>query len=204
MMSDASQSGNGATNANSESRTDLAPPSAAFRARMVAKILAFAMVALLAAFLFFGVLDGVTWLTNLAKPPLVPVTGKVLFNGEPLSKAEIATQPLKPGLRGSNAMADEAGQFTLVTDVDGEFVKGAYAGPHRVTVIRRHDVVTFGPAPARTPLQYASFDTSPLQITIAKGESIELRLEGEASEPPAAMPPMIQRPPSNTKEEAPP
>jgi hypothetical protein len=92
-------------------------------------------------------------------------------------------------------MSDEEGQFKLMTDVNGDFVNGAYAGKHRVTVIRRHDVVSFGPAPAKTPTKYASFDASPLEIPVAKGQPVELRLEGEFSEAPPPMQPIIQRPP---------
>jgi hypothetical protein len=200
-MADEPQSGAGnAPELSSERAVDPSPAGGAvFRIGTVLKILLPAVIILGGGFLFFGVLDGVKWATDLTKPSIIPVTGKVLFNGEPLPQAEIATRPVKPGLRGANGTSDDQGQFTLFTDVDGEFEKGAYAGTHRVTVIRRHNVATFGPAPAMTPEVYTSFDTSPLEINVSQGAGIELRLEGKASEPPPAMPPIIQRPPGEQR-----
>jgi len=155
------------------------------------------------AFLFFGVFDGAKWMTDAMKPPLVDVTGQVLFNGEPLPQAQISTQPLEPGLRGAIGTTDEQGRFSLLTQVEGDFLKGAYAGEHLVTVVRRHDVMTFGVPPLMTPEVYSSFDSSPLRIVVAEGQPLELVMEGEFSEPPPAGPPMTQRPPQRPDGEEP-
>lgn len=187
----------------SDNSTDASPPISTFRMGAVAKLLAVVVIMMVAAFVVLGPLDGVTWITNALKPKLVPVTGQVFFNGEPLSNAEITTQPVRKGLRGANGLSDENGRFRLITDVDGEFVEGAYVGQHQVAVIRRHDVITFGPAPSLTPEKYTSFGTSQLQITVGNEQAVELRLEGEASKAPQAMPPMTQRAPANVAAESP-
>lgn len=161
----------------------------------VLKIVVPAFVILAGAFVFFGLFDGAQRLANLMKPSRVSVTGRVLFNDEPLPNAEIATQPVKPGLRGAIGTTDEQGRFKLMTHIDGEFLEGAYQGEHRVTVIRRHNVSTLGPPPLMTPEQYASFDSSPLRIEVSQEHSVVLRLQGELSPAPPSPPPMVQRPP---------
>jgi len=66
----------------------------------------------------------------------VPVSGVVTLNGAPYKNAVVSFQPVSTGKdqapgRGSSALTDEKGRFTLVTDT-GE--KGAVAGKHRVRI----------------------------------------------------------------------
>jgi len=66
----------------------------------------------------------------------VPVSGVVTLNGQPYKNAVVSFQPVgsagneAPG-RGSSAVTDEKGRFTLMTDT-GQ--KGAVAGKHRVRI----------------------------------------------------------------------
>jgi len=170
----------------------------------VLKLVLPVLAVLMGAIIFFGVFDGAQWLKDRTQPPIVSVTGLVLFNGEPLSGAEIATQPAKQGLRSAIGATDEQGHFNLKTEVNGDFLDGAYAGEHVVTVVKRHNVTTFGVPPAMTPEKYASFAASPLRMLVSEGLSIELRLEGELSDPPTARPPMQpMRPPGDRGAEEP-
>ena len=71
------------------------------------------------------------------KYPVVPVSGRVTLDGEPLTNASIYTQPIgkdtiTPG-PGSAAKLDENGEFTL--ELQTEDTMGAIAGECRVTVI---------------------------------------------------------------------
>lgn len=73
----------------------------------------------------------------------VPVSGVVLVDGEPYTKAVVSFQPLgtaenpTPG-RGSSAYTDEQGRFVLKCD-DG--TNGAVIGKHRVRIMTRGNEV---------------------------------------------------------------
>lgn len=67
---------------------------------------------------------------------LVPVSGKVTFDGHPLSGADVSFKPTAPpkgivGQTTSHAKTDEQGNFTLKT-LDGE--PGAVVGKHKVSI----------------------------------------------------------------------
>lgn len=159
-----------------------APPEPTFRVwRVLLIVFPAALIAALAV-AFFGFLDGWALIQSLTRPPLVPVTGKVLYNGSPLANARIWTQPLKPGLRGSIGFTDDEGRFKLEFDDKGRWVDGAFVGEHKVTVAGYGP--QRGPAPPDllTPPQYEQFDTTPLRITVtpdpAKND-FTLELQGE-------------------------
>lgn len=131
--------------------------------------------------IFFGLFDGVQWLSDALKPARVSVVGRVVYNGEPLSDAIIETRPIDGDLMGAIGAGDDQGQFKLLTQIRGDFLDGAYAGEHQVTV-KRYDtsVMAFGPPPLLTPSKYASFNTSPLRINIEAGQAeLVLELNGQ-------------------------
>lgn len=67
---------------------------------------------------------------------LVPTSGKVTLNGEPLADARVSFQPVasseapNPG-PGSTAVTDDAGNYTLTTGGEQE---GAVVGKHQVRI----------------------------------------------------------------------
>lgn len=119
-------------------------------------------------------------------PPIVPVSGVLLLNGQPLPKAEIRFYPIEEGLNAdyiAMAVTDDQGRFTLETN--GQ--PGACACVHKVTV-------TEGPPPkdargesaraqkaysdyARTlrnrpiPSDYGTLATSTLEMTVTAEQS---------------------------------
>ncbi len=63
------------------------------------------------------------------RPPLAPVTGKVTFDGQPLSGARVIFEPEEG--RPSYGMTNDSGEFTLEYSTD---VPGAKIGPHTVRI----------------------------------------------------------------------
>jgi len=153
-----------------------------FRLWRVLALVLPAFVLAAAAVVFFGFYDGLARLQALMRPPLVPATGKVLYNGKPLANARIFTQPLRPGLRGSIAFTDDDGSFTLQYDNQGKWADGAYVGEHKVTVAGYGPQPPAGAPPLLTPPEYESFDTTPLRIHVTrdpKQNVFTLELSGE-------------------------
>lgn len=122
------------------------------------------------------------FMDDLTRPTLVPVRGQLLYKGEPLRKGQIVTQPI--GGRGLSALGwtDDEGRFTLQTDIRGNFQEGATVGEHRVAVTVYQMISAPAAPPLLTPPQYASINTSPLQITVGRDpdqNEFKLVLEGE-------------------------
>src|SRR5262245_31527772 len=79
------------------------------------------------------------------KGKYVKVSGVVKLNGKPYQNAVVSFQPIgkgdEPPGRGSSAVTDAEGRFTLVTD-DGH--KGAVVGKHRVRIqTKRNDPTVY-------------------------------------------------------------
>jgi hypothetical protein len=104
-------------------------------------------------------------------PKFAKVSGIVTLDQKPYPNAIVAFQPIgsaknpTPG-RGSSALTDENGQFTLMTD-DGE--SGAVVGKHRVRIqTKRNDPTAFFDPTTGNPDNYdprgkkTQFDPIPL------------------------------------------
>ena len=65
-----------------------------------------------------------------SRPAMVPVSGKVLYKGQPLEGATVAFIPVGSG-RPSTGTTDSEGKFTLQAFEEGD---GAVIGNHAVTV----------------------------------------------------------------------
>lgn len=122
-------------------------------------------------------------------PPLVEVTGRVYLNGQPLANAQVLTQPVGRKCRGAIGGTDAEGRFTLRTDVEGDFLPGAYAGEHRVTIQAIDPNAPPGPfkPPTVTPPESEEFETTPLRIQVDRDpqrNQVEFRLKHKA--PPRA------------------
>ena len=139
-----------------------------------------------AALLAFAFFDLGTWLQNAMRPALVPARVRVMYRGEVLKEAQLATAPAARGLRGAIGFPTEDGDIVLKTDIDGAYQEGAYTGEHRVTVQVTQPVNRPGPPPLLTPEKYAAASTTPLRIFIYQskpGELVVFELEGD---PPAS------------------
>ncbi len=72
---------------------------------------------------------------------VVPASGRITLNGEPLANATITTQPVgtnedsTPG-PGSFARTDEDGRFTLELQLE-KSIPGAVIAEHRITIIKQ-------------------------------------------------------------------
>lgn len=64
------------------------------------------------------------------RPTLVPVSGRVLIDGQPLTYGSVRFLP--PNSRLSSGSLDSEGRFTLTCMVEGD---GAVLGPHAVEVL---------------------------------------------------------------------
>jgi len=104
-------------------------------------------------------------------PTYVKVSGVVTVDSKPYKNAIVAFQPLgtpknpEPG-RGSSALTDENGQYTLMTD-DGQI--GAVVGKHRIRIQTKRDDPTafFDPAtgtPDRWESKGKKFQVDPIPV----------------------------------------
>ena len=100
--------------------------------------------------------------------PTHPVTGRVLFDGVPIPGAEITLTRAK-GIKGipSVALAQADGSFQMSTYKPND---GVPVGEYKVTVVWREPRVD-GIGANRLPAKYASFETTPLMVTVVKGEN---------------------------------
>lgn len=64
-------------------------------------------------------------------PQIVPVSGVVLLDGNPVEGAVLMFLAGTLGLQPATAATDAQGRFKLTTKADGD---GAYEGPHKVTI----------------------------------------------------------------------
>jgi len=124
-------------------------------------------------------------------PKYVPVSGVVLVDGEPYTKAVVSFQPLgtaenpAPG-RGSSAYTDEQGRFVLKCD-DG--TNGAVVGKHRIRIMTRgSEVVQLaegggsvdgGPLPGKTvdPIPADWGTASTREFDVPAGGTAEVKFE---------------------------
>lgn len=105
------------------------------------------------------------------RPELVPVTGRVTIDGEPLTRGVVRFATV--GGRMSGGALDEQGKFTLTCFENSD---GALLGQHRVTVSAMEPI---GETRIRwfAPRRYSGFATSGLTETINKEtESIQIEL----------------------------
>jgi hypothetical protein len=155
------------SNKSAGGKPDAAP---AVRATSVAKIVLPVALLMAAGLVYFGFFDGWQKIVRFFRPPLVPVTGEVMYQGKPLPGGQVLTQPNRQGLRGSIGFITD-GKFSLQMDIDGQYVDGAYACEHKVTVADY--ALQRGPSPPvlRTPPRYAKFSTTPLVMTVSKNEA---------------------------------
>jgi hypothetical protein len=108
-----------------------------------------------------------------ARAPVVPVHGRVLWQGKPLAHALVVLHPQNKAELGALrpvAHADDGGSFELTTYEDGD---GAPVGDYAVTVEWRRLARAEDKDPPRNelPNRYSRPDSTPLHLTIDKGTS---------------------------------
>jgi hypothetical protein len=112
----------------------------------------------------------VVCLPGCVGPKVVPVSGIVLIDGQPLTKGSIQVMPV--GHRAATGTIGPDGRFTLTTNEDGD---GCVTGTHAARVIGNENV---GPTDIRwlAPKKYASPEESDLKVTI-DGPTKDLKIE---------------------------
>jgi len=108
---------------------------------------------------------------------LVPVSGRVLIDGAPLTYGHVRFVP--DDARPSGGHLDKDGRFKL-TYSDGR--DGAVLGRHRVEIFAAE--VQGGAMHWHAPKEYRSFETSGLETTIdGEIDSVELNLTWKGAQP---------------------
>ena len=102
---------------------------------------------------------------------LAPISGTVTYNGKPLTHGKVILVPQKEtkGPMGSGDIGPD-GKYTIKTAKR----VGAIVGNHKVTVMCRRKPTEAEKAalqitPLLIPKQYASTDTTPLELTVPEG-----------------------------------
>ena len=110
-----------------------------------------------------------------ATPEVVPVTGKVLLDGQPLTVGRVLTTPSAG--RGSNGLIGSDGTFELSTFGQRD---GALIGRHKVAVVA-YEGKTGGPEAGLgkllVPERYTNAETSGLTIDVDANEENTVVLE---------------------------
>jgi predicted small lipoprotein YifL len=103
-------------------------------------------------------------------PKLVPVSGVVTIDGQPLTYGHIQVAPT--GWRAASSRIGSDGKFTLTTTVSGD---GVVAGTHPVVVLAAEAL-----SPEKTkwhaPKKYAEFNTANLTLTVT-GPTDDAKIE---------------------------
>ncbi len=141
-----------------------------FRVCRVCAVLVPLAVVMTAGFLGWGYFEVPDRIERWLRPPLAPVTGRVLLNRAPLKDALVYTLPVNMKRVITMGVTDAEGRFTLSTDVDGRWVPGAYVGKNLVRVEGADPNVPIGPfkPPLITPPDCAEFDTTPLGMEVSR------------------------------------
>ena len=114
-----------------------------------------------------------------AAPKIVPVSGTVLIDGQPLSYGYV--QVLPTGWRPASGRLGGDGRFTLTTKVNGD---GCAVGTHAVAILSSESL-----SPETTkwhaPKEYADAKTSGLTVTITgPTDDLKIELKGAGKQPP--------------------
>ncbi|QEG43466.1 hypothetical protein [Roseimaritima ulvae] len=105
-----------------------------------------------------------------SRPAVVPVSGQVLIDGEPLKNASIMVAPSAG--KAAFGRSDDEGRFTLTTYEPDD---GCMTGTHPVEVSAT-EPESASVMLVHTPLKYMDVDTSDLSVTIEEATD-DLRIE---------------------------
>lgn len=121
-----------------------------------------------------------------AMPKTVPVSGRILYNNQPLAGAEIGfvSKLDNKDIFAARGLTDDSGEFTLSTYLDPQHeVAGATPGDFAVTINKmekfdkekmmeefRNNPSMEGKLKKLVPTKYTVANQSPLKATVAHGE----------------------------------
>ena len=110
--------------------------------------------------------------TNTDLPPTAPVTGKVTYQGQPVSNGLVTFHPAN-GSKPASGQTGKNGEFTLSTF---EREDGAVFGKHKVTIkaYQEGQDVSLVPADKLTyavPKKYVDEATTSLEVEVKKGSN---------------------------------
>lgn len=107
-------------------------------------------------------------------PEMASVSGKVTYEGNPVTKGTISFQPLDPAGRPAVGEIGPDGSYSLQTEVPGD---GALLGEYRVAITAREDVILDyipkKPVPPKllVPKKYEDPGTSELKAVVKSGSN---------------------------------
>jgi hypothetical protein len=96
-------------------------------------------------------------------PQIVPVSGQVLIDGQPLGNGSVAFAPAN--WRASGGKLDSEGRFQLAIQERGRIVEGAALGHHRLAVSGAESL-SESQIKWHAPPKYADFTTSGLSFDV--------------------------------------
>ncbi len=115
---------------------------------------------------------------GLDRPERVPVSGRVLIDGEPLTVGNI--QILPDGARAASGKIDSDGRFEMTTFEPGD---GVVPGTHRVVVVANEALGGTGQK-WHAPKKYVDPAMSNLTVEITEPtDSLEINLSWDGGEP---------------------
>ena len=120
-------------------------------------------------------------------PEIVPVTGTIMMDGQPLDQVKVTFMPNgeagNQNARSSWGETDENGKFVLVYQLPGSERDGASVGAHKVVLRdlipnRARDEEGGGPLPKRRFLRkYSSATTTDLEANVKAGDAADFVFE---------------------------
>jgi hypothetical protein len=146
-----------------------------------------------AAYIYVTGTDGFSWKRfafQNPRPNLVKYTGRILFNGKPLSGGFVMAYEMEKNAPSAMGQLDKDGRFSLMTDVDG-YKEGCRPGKYKLVVNVNYPSrpVQFSPDPMLPP-EYYDPQRTPVEIEVSSDpeQNVDrvLRLEGELLPPPKA------------------
>ena len=108
-------------------------------------------------------------------PPRYPVSGIVTYHNQPVAGAQVMFTSAAG--RAAEGTTDADGKFALTTYEPGD---GAFAGSHRVTIVKMistNPADPYAAAKNALPARYASAGQSPLEVTVSATEPNEFRFD---------------------------
>ncbi|MDA1014035.1 MAG: hypothetical protein O3A00_06230 [Planctomycetota bacterium] len=121
----------------------------------------------------------------MSKQELVPVAGKLSFDGKPVADGFVETRLIgKDGKMtlGGLSKIEEDGSFNLVTDIEGKLEIGVYSGTHKM-VVRWSETGPGQLAPTwLVPARYIDFASTPIEFEATGTDQINLKLNLEKSD----------------------